>query len=73
MRIDRCVCHGVPFEEVKRHCDAHPGCTFRDVTTALGCTQSCAMCEPYIRRTMRTGQVVFHQVITARDEPAIRG
>jgi hypothetical protein len=31
------------------------------------------MCEPYIRRTMRTGQVVFHQVITARDEPAIRG
>jgi hypothetical protein len=23
-----------------------------------------------VRRMMRTGQVVFHQVITSRDEPA---
>ena len=73
MRIDRCVCHGVTFEQVKRHCDARPACRFEDVARALGCSQSCAMCEPYIRRTMRTGQVVFHQVVTARDEPAPRG
>ncbi len=69
MRIDRCVCHAVPFERVLRHCREHPDAGFEDVRRALKCGSGCGLCEPYVRRLMRTGQTVFHQVITARDEP----
>ena len=41
-----------------------------DLAREFRCGTGCGLCEPYVRRMMRTGQVVFHQVITSRDEPA---
>jgi bacterioferritin-associated ferredoxin len=70
VRIDRCVCHAVPFERLRERCQRHPGTTFEDLEREFRCGTGCGLCEPYVRRMMRTGQVVFHQVITSRDEPA---
>ena len=69
MRIDRCICHKVPFDRVKAWCEEHPGATFADVKREFKCGTGCGLCAPYVRRTMRTGQVVFHQIVTDRDEP----
>jgi len=69
MRIDRCVCFGVPFEEISAWATAHPGCTFADAQQRFRCGTGCGLCAPYVRRALRTGQVVFHQIVTERDEP----
>ena len=69
MRIDRCVCHKVEFATVKGWLEANPGSTFQDMQRQFKCGTGCGLCGPYVRRTMRTGQVVFHQIVTDRDEP----
>jgi NAD(P)H-nitrite reductase large subunit len=69
MRIDRCVCFQARFEEMKAWADARPGCTFADVQGKFRCGTGCGLCAPYVRRALRTGQVVFHQIVTDRDEP----
>lgn len=70
MRIDRCVCYSVTFERMRDHCASRPGSTFADLNEEFGCGDGCGLCEPYVRRMLRTGQVVFHQVVTKLDEPA---
>ncbi len=69
MRIDRCVCADVTFaealEEVRTR-GVHP----QELACRFGCGASCGMCRPYLRRALRTGQTVFHQIVTERDEPA---
>jgi len=63
MRIDRCVCFDVPFAELA------------DVATETGASsvealqahrrfgQKCGLCRPYVRRMLRTGEVVFREVV----------
>jgi hypothetical protein len=31
--------------------------------------QKCQLCHPYTRRMLRTGETVFHQIVTEADEP----
>jgi len=31
----------------------------------------CGLCHPYVRRMLRTGTTVFHQIITEEDEPVV--
>jgi NAD(P)H-nitrite reductase large subunit len=71
MRMDRCVCHDVTFAELKRHAEEH-GATFADLQREFRCGTGCGLCAPYVRRMLRTGQVVFTQIVTARDEPVPR-
>jgi bacterioferritin-associated ferredoxin len=68
MRIDRCICHEVTFAELHRHAQAD-GATFADLQRDFRCGTGCGLCAPYVRRMLRTGQVVFTQIVTARDEP----
>jgi len=72
MRIDRCVCHDVSFEELRRHATACGESSFRELQKKFGCGSTCGLCAPYVKCMLRTGQTVFTQIITARDESAQR-
>lgn len=69
MRIDRCVCHGVTFTLMREWAERRPGCAFADLQGEFRCGTGCGLCAPYVRRMLRTGTVVFREVITERDEP----
>ena len=71
MRIDRCICADVTFAEALQSLRA--GATLAQLEGSLGCGATCGMCRPYLRRALRTGQTVFHQIVTDRDEPATDG
>lgn len=69
MRIDRCVCHGVTFARMRAWADERPGCGFEELQREFRCGTGCGLCAPYVRRMLRTGTVVFRDVVTERDEP----
>ena len=67
MRIDRCICTRRTFSDLRAQavaaewdCDE----LMRETTAGRNCT----MCAPYVRRACRTGQVVFHEILTPADE-----
>ena len=58
MPVDRCVCHAVPFTEIKRLIDT--GLTTVDqLAERTACTTGCGMCEPYVRLVIATGHTAF--------------
>ena len=67
--IDRCLCFGRTFAELKQVAEA----TGADSVVALQqhatFGQRCALCHPYVRRMLRTGETVFHEIVTGEDEP----
>lgn len=69
MRIDRCVCHGVPFERLREWSEENAGAGFDELQREFRCGTTCGLCEPYVRRMLRTGVTVFRQVVTEHDEP----
>ena len=73
MRIDRCVCHHAPFAQMKAWAQERPGCGFPELQREFKCGTGCGLCAPYVRRMLRTGETVFHQIVTERDEPPSRG
>jgi bacterioferritin-associated ferredoxin len=71
LRIDRCICHGVSFEEAVNATQEH-GLSLSQLEDRLGCGTGCGLCRPYLRRALRTGQVIFHQIVLDQDEPEPR-
>ena len=69
MRIERCVCHKVEFSTVKRWLAEHPDAQFAQIKQEFKCGTGCGLCAPYLRRMMRTGETVYHHIVTERDEP----
>lgn len=53
--VDRCVCFDVPFSELKRYADVHGG-GVDALRERYGCGRGCALCVPYIRRMLETGE-----------------
>lgn len=58
MPVDRCVCHSVPFTELKELADAGMN-SIDQLADDTGCCTGCGMCEPYVRLMLRTGQTSF--------------
>jgi bacterioferritin-associated ferredoxin len=58
MNVDRCVCRGCTFAELKRLHDA--GADLTALQRQTGCGTSCGLCMPYIRLMLRTGRTRFH-------------
>jgi hypothetical protein len=64
--VDRCVCHQVPFEVVRRRAaelraegiDGEAELLER-LAAELKCTTGCGMCRPYVKLTLRTGRASF--------------
>lgn len=69
MHIDRCYCFEKTFAELKDAADAHGVQTVEELQEHAAFGQNCQLCHPYVRRMLRTGQVVFEEVLTEEDEP----
>ncbi len=75
VHIDRCVCHGRRFVELKRvaaETGARTLVTLSKEADACDLTfgESCGLCHPYVEAMLRDGRVVFTEIITASgDEP----
>lgn len=69
MRIDRCYCFQKTFARLREVADA----TGADSVAALqeheAFGRDCRLCHPYVRRMLRTGQVVFDEIVEEHDEP----
>jgi bacterioferritin-associated ferredoxin len=71
-KVDRCVCFGVTFAEMKAHlagvdCGQAGPDALHLLRERFGCGRGCALCVPYIRAMLVTGRVTF-----APDDPALR-
>jgi len=58
MRVTRCVCLGLTFDELKARAFEH-GDTFETLRERTGCCTGCGACEPYVRLMLETGQTRF--------------
>lgn len=75
MAVNRCICHDVPFAELKRLADA--GADFAELQKRTGCGTGCGMCADYVRVMLATGITdlpVLHpsQIRRILDEAAAR-
>jgi bacterioferritin-associated ferredoxin len=55
MGVDRCVCHGVTFAELKRIA-RRTGAGMEGLQARTGCGRGCGLCIPYIRIMLETGR-----------------
>ena len=67
--IDRCMCFGRTFAELKQIAAATGADSVAALQQHAVFGQRCALCHPYVRRMLRTGEVVFDTIVTAEDEP----
>jgi bacterioferritin-associated ferredoxin len=65
VRIDRCTCFGRTFAELKRTAERTGAETVAELQAHAAFGQRCKLCHPYVRRMLRTGEVVFHEIITS--------
>jgi hypothetical protein len=62
IRIDRCVCTGQSFATLCERAQAN-GWTFEQTCMQSNASRHCGMCRPYLQAAMRTGQVVFSEIL----------
>ena len=63
VRVDGCICRSTSFEVLLPQARAH-GWTLDDIMRETGCGAGCGLCRPYLRRMLRTGETVFHELLT---------
>ena len=68
--IDRCVCFEVSFERLKAVAEATGADSVEALQAHVPFGLNCQVCHPYARRMLRTGETVFHEIVTDADEPA---
>lgn len=69
MRIDRCYCFDESFEALRDLAAETGAGSVAELQEHREFGLRCRLCHPYVRRMLRTGQVVFRQIVTADDEP----
>ncbi|MEM1041618.1 MAG: (2Fe-2S)-binding protein [Bacteroidota bacterium] len=69
VHIDRCYCFSTTFDELKAVAASTGAATVEDLQDHAVFGHNCQLCHPYVRRMLRTGQVVFQEIVTAEDEP----
>ena len=69
LAIDRCLCFGVPFADLAGVAEETGAATVAELQEHALFGRKCALCHPYVRRMLRTGETVFHRVVTDEDEP----
>jgi bacterioferritin-associated ferredoxin len=67
MSIDRCVCKDVSFEKLKSFAESRC-CGLEQIELEFGCGSGCALCVPYIRLMLKTGQTSFSSDQTLPDD-----
>ncbi len=69
MRIDRCFCFDTTFAGLADVAQETGAETVPELQAHALFGQKCQLCHPYVRRMLRTGRTVFHQIVTEADEP----
>ena len=69
LRIDRCFCFAQTFADLADVAEATGAETVAGLQEHALFGQKCALCHPYVRRMLRTGETVFDRVVTEADEP----
>ena len=67
--IDRCVCFGRSFDELLQIARDKQVTTLEDLQDETEFGLSCRICNPYVRRMLRTGDTTFDELLTEDDEP----
>jgi len=70
MNIDRCYCFQQAFSVLKAVADATGATSVAALQEHVTFGQQCKLCHPYVRRMLRTGATVFHEIVTEADEQA---
>ena len=68
VHIDRCYCFQVTFDELHGIAVQTGASSIEELQTHREFGLQCRLCHPYVRRMLRTGRTVFHEIITADDE-----
>ena len=67
--VDRCVCFARPFDELLAIARRTGAKTVDALQEETQFGLACRICNPYVTRMLRTGETVFHEIITEADEP----
>lgn len=69
MQIDRCYCFDVPFGALKKIAEETGAGSISELQRHREFGFQCQLCHPYVRRMLRTGEIVFGQILVEADEP----
>lgn len=61
--IDRCYCFLCTFAGLKDVAEATGSTTIPELQQHVHFGDQCELCHPYIRRMLRTGEVVFNEIV----------
>jgi NAD(P)H-nitrite reductase large subunit len=67
--VDRCVCFDRPFVDLLHIARAKGLTTLEDLQEETEFGLACRICNPYVRRMLRTGQTTFDVLLSEADEP----
>lgn len=67
--IDRCICFQRTFAELQQVAQAHGVKRLTTLQEYIRFGGNCGLCHPYVKRMLRTGEVIFHELLSAEDEP----
>lgn len=70
LRINQCLCRHRTFAELLPEAQA-AGWDLDSLVAATGCGGECGLCRPYLRRMLRTGETVFHELLTEAPSAAV--
>ena len=68
IRIDRCICYNRSFAELAQTARQTGVTTLAELQAQVAFGSKCGLCRPYVRRMLRTGETVFHTLITEADD-----
>jgi bacterioferritin-associated ferredoxin len=61
--VSRCICRNTPFAELLARAKTC-GWSLEELIKQTGCGAQCGLCRPYLRRMLRTGETVFHEILS---------
>ena len=68
IRIDCCYCFLCPFAVLKEVAEATGAASISELQKHVRFGEQCELCHPYVRRMLRSGEVVFNEIIQGEAE-----
>ncbi len=59
MPVDRCICHQITFEEIRKAADERGLRTVQEIQAEKLSSTNCRLCLPYIEQMLQTGETSF--------------
>ena len=61
--VDRCICRNLSFSALLPRARSADW-SLLDLMSETGAGAQCGLCRPYLRRMLRTGETVFHELLS---------